>query len=122
MKNMCKCKKVNINKKAKDFEDKIANQTYSTRDVITTRVSGYNSLPTWDSDYYCGVDAAAILFAYYDDEEDDDFVPTNVDYNEDLQEYIVDEGYLEDKGLTTLELQEGLDNYVDDHVWFWVRA
>lgn len=114
------CKKINIDEKIKNTKDLIENKEYLLDSYVTERIDNYNSLPTWSSSYYCGIDAAAIVLAYYDDEVDDGFVPGLIDSCPDLQEYLDENDYIHNGGTSAFSLcygdiliHSGLNGYLN---------
>jgi len=79
-----------------------------------------NSLRTWSSEYYCGVDATAILLMYYDDYYNGNFVNSSNDSNPDLQEYLINNDYLPNSSLSSSGVvsgtngKTGLNDYLSD--------
>ncbi len=104
--------KLDINKKYTkpklNIDNKIE-EIISMRDTIlvTERVNNYLKLPKWSSSYYCGIDACAILLAYYDDVYNNNFVDSSVDSSPALQKYLADNNYIKNGGTTAYDLVTG---------------
>jgi hypothetical protein len=77
-----------------------------------TEVDG--SLKKWDTDHYCGVDAMAILLMYFDDYYEDDFVDRELEDDDELTDYLIENEYIKDAGTRARELEKGLESYIED--------
>lgn len=92
----------------------IIKNTINTNDIISKSDTGFGSitytLPAWESNYYCGVDACSIVLKYYDLYFDSSFLSTSVqDTASETGDYLVNNYYIPDKGTFASELVSGCE-------------
>lgn len=85
----------------------ISMATYSYVDIGT-------ALPTWGgigNGYYCGLDAAAIILKHYDNTTTYDFVPSSINLDGTLQNYLTSNNYIVNAGTIGTDLVSGVSPY-----------